>query len=249
MTHSGPAHDLDGLLAILREKYIGPEAFWELYETADTPLRILTANIEILNALLKDPAILLASDYVTADSALLERTLEALYREKFTRLTGREIVERAAARSAVRSVVICGASSEARQGARARFAAEGALPEQLATMDEPAPLSEVAGFTPGPRIAGFFAYGYPKQETKLETFRAQNPEANAILIGVGGAVDYYAGITKRPPDWVVDRGIEWLWRLALQPHLRVMRIARILPLALRLFRLKSQARSLKKADA
>jgi N-acetylglucosaminyldiphosphoundecaprenol N-acetyl-beta-D-mannosaminyltransferase len=169
------------------------------------------------------------------DSALLERTLERLFDTPFPRLTGRAIVERAPQFLDRRPVVICGASDEARAKAKSRLQSLGATDPQVLIFDEPEALAEV----PNKMIAGFFAYGYPKQEAKLEAFQALNPDANGIFIGVGGAVDYFAGIMRRPPQWVVRLGVEWLWRLLLQPRARVKRIVTILPLALRLKRLRS----------
>ncbi|MGH1368617.1 MAG: WecB/TagA/CpsF family glycosyltransferase [Maritimibacter sp.] len=233
MSNPSRAHDLYALLGIFRDKYIGPEEFWSLYQDSNTSIRVLTANIEILNALVQDPSILQASDRVSVDSALLERTLERLYGTPFERLTGREIVERAPEFLSDRAIVICGASNEARQRTKARMTGLGAQDQTVLIFDEPEPI------TPAPLkpIAGFFAYGYPKQEAKLEAFRRDNPEVTGIFIGVGGAVDYFAGITRRPPDWVVRLGVEWLWRLLLQPHLRLKRVLSILPLAIRLKRL------------
>lgn len=47
-----------------------------------------------------------------------------------------------------------------------------------------------------------------------------------ITIGVGGSFDFIAGTTKRAPLFVQKIGLEWLWRLILQPW----RIKRILAL-------------------
>lgn len=238
MTNPAQALDLPALLEAMRAKFIGPDEFWDLYQNSNAPLRVLTANIEILKSLLKDPSILEQSDRVTVDSALLQRTLERLYGQRFTRLTGRAIVENSPAFLANRPVVICGASDEARRKTSARMNERGAQDGQLWLFDEPAILQP----RPPRPIAGFFAYGYPKQEEKLDLFRSLNPDIDGIFIGVGGAVDYFAGIMRRPPTWVVRAGIEWLWRLLLQPQARIKRVISIVPIALRLKLLKAPAR-------
>ena len=38
-----------------------------------------------------------------------------------------------------------------------------------------------------------------------------------IAIGVGGAFDYFSGKVKRAPLWIRNLGLEWLFRLAVQP--------------------------------
>ncbi len=55
----------------------------------------------------------------------------------------------------------------------------------------------------------------PKQEKWIYKNRDR---INAPLIGAIGAVfDFYAGTTKRPPEWVCKLGFEWLLRLLREP--------------------------------
>jgi len=37
-------------------------------------------------------------------------------------------------------------------------------------------------------------------------------------MGVGGSFDYLTGKQKRAPRWMRIFGLEWLWRLILQPQ-------------------------------
>jgi len=59
------------------------------------------------------------------------------------------------------------------------------------------------------------AYGAPKQERWM----ARNlPRLQVnVAIGVGGSLDFIAGVQKRAPVWVRRVGLEWLWRLVLEP--------------------------------
>jgi N-acetylglucosaminyldiphosphoundecaprenol N-acetyl-beta-D-mannosaminyltransferase len=41
--------------------------------------------------------------------------------------------------------------------------------------------------------------------------------AAPVLIGVGAAFDYHAGAKRRPPRWVEESGLEWLFRLVHEP--------------------------------
>lgn len=36
-------------------------------------------------------------------------------------------------------------------------------------------------------------------------------------MGVGGAFDFLTGKIRRAPGWLRTIGLEWLWRLILQP--------------------------------
>lgn len=59
------------------------------------------------------------------------------------------------------------------------------------------------------------AYGSPTQEFWIDKHRQQLDPI--ITIGVGGSFDFIAGSTKRAPKMVQKVGLEWLWRLILQP--------------------------------
>lgn len=37
-------------------------------------------------------------------------------------------------------------------------------------------------------------------------------------MGVGGSFDYLTGKLRRAPRWMRTIGLEWLWRLILQPR-------------------------------
>jgi N-acetylglucosaminyldiphosphoundecaprenol N-acetyl-beta-D-mannosaminyltransferase len=39
-----------------------------------------------------------------------------------------------------------------------------------------------------------------------------------LIIGVGGSLDVLAGDTKRAPQWLQKSGLEWAWRLSLEPR-------------------------------
>jgi N-acetylglucosaminyldiphosphoundecaprenol N-acetyl-beta-D-mannosaminyltransferase len=43
------------------------------------------------------------------------------------------------------------------------------------------------------------------------------------MVGVGAAFDYHAGTVKWAPAWIQAIGMEWLFRLILQPRLRARR--------------------------
>ncbi len=62
------------------------------------------------------------------------------------------------------------------------------------------------------------SYGAPEQELFLDML-----SAHGIKMGVGGALDYLTGRKMRAPKWMRVVGLEWFWRLILQPK-RIKRI-------------------------
>lgn len=74
----------------------------------------------------------------------------------------------------------------------------------------------------------FVAMGAPKQEKWI--YKHRNELKVDVAAGQGGTFDYEAGKIKRAPKIMQKLGIEWLWRLALQPS-RVVRM-RVLPIYL-----------------
>ena len=73
------------------------------------------------------------------------------------------------------------------------------------------------------------AFGTPAQE--LWIARNRSSLQASVMIGVGGAFDFIAGVTPRAPLWVQKIGLEWLYRLIKQPW-RWRRIMRAVPLFL-----------------
>lgn len=60
----------------------------------------------------------------------------------------------------------------------------------------------------------FVGLGCPRQEIWMAKICERIP---AVLIGVGAAFDYHAGVLQRAPTWMQKRGLEWVYRLAAEP--------------------------------
>ena len=61
----------------------------------------------------------------------------------------------------------------------------------------------------------FVAYGFPKQEEWLAKYSKTLPVR--VGITVGGAFDYISGSVPRAPLWLRSLGLEWLFRLVVEP--------------------------------
>ena len=57
--------------------------------------------------------------------------------------------------------------------------------------------------------------GCPRQEQFVYGMR---PLVRAPMLAVGAAFDYHAGQLRNPPAWMQRYGLEWLWRLGLEPR-------------------------------
>lgn len=58
--------------------------------------------------------------------------------------------------------------------------------------------------------------GVPKQEKWMRRMRAQLEPP--VLVGVGAAFDFHAGLVPQAPDWMQEAGLEWTYRLAHEPR-------------------------------
>ncbi len=56
--------------------------------------------------------------------------------------------------------------------------------------------------------------GCPRQERWVGAHRGK---VNAAMMAVGAAFDYHAGSLRKPPAFMQRVGLEWLWRMALEP--------------------------------
>ena len=71
----------------------------------------------------------------------------------------------------------------------------------------------------------FVATGAPRQEKWIYNHRKEL--RLDVATGQGGTFDYESGRIKRAPRWIQKIGMEWLWRLCLEPK-RIIRMA-VLP--------------------
>jgi exopolysaccharide biosynthesis WecB/TagA/CpsF family protein len=67
--------------------------------------------------------------------------------------------------------------------------------------------------TSGARLV-LVGLGCPRQEIFAHALR---PHLAMPLLAVGAAFDYHAGGLRKPPPWMQRHGLEWLWRLGLEP--------------------------------
>ena len=66
----------------------------------------------------------------------------------------------------------------------------------------------------GTRIL-FVGLGCPKQEYWMSEHRGR---VKAVMIGVGAAFDFHSGVKPQAPVWMQKMGLEWLFRLFVEPR-------------------------------
>ncbi len=57
--------------------------------------------------------------------------------------------------------------------------------------------------------------GCPKQE---EWMARQVGKLPVVMLGVGAAFSFHSGQVSQAPRWMMSRGLEWLYRLAVEPR-------------------------------
>ncbi len=69
--------------------------------------------------------------------------------------------------------------------------------------------------------------GTPRQETFMAKHFAKGPAT--LMIGVGAAFDFHAGLIQQAPLWMQRNGLEWFYRLTREPARLGPRYHRIVP--------------------
>ena len=70
--------------------------------------------------------------------------------------------------------------------------------------------------------------GVPKQEKWMAAMRDRLDAP--VLVGVGAAFDFHAGLIPQAPDWMQHSGLEWAYRLAHEPKRLWKRYAKYNPM-------------------
>lgn len=73
-------------------------------------------------------------------------------------------------------------------------------------------ISVINAFQPKYLFVGMTA---PKQEKWVQE-NASRIESE-VISSIGAVFDFYAGTVRRAPQWMIDAGLEWLFRLAIEP--------------------------------
>jgi N-acetylglucosaminyldiphosphoundecaprenol N-acetyl-beta-D-mannosaminyltransferase len=121
-----------------------------------------------------------------------------------------------------------------RQYPRLRIAGSFSPPFRPLTSEESADITK--------RIIGsgadliFVGLSTPKQERWMLAHLDRLP--GKVLVGVGAAFDFHAGKLRQAPEWMQKAGLEWLFRLIVEPRRLWKRYLLVTPLFLPLWGLQ-----------
>jgi N-acetylglucosaminyldiphosphoundecaprenol N-acetyl-beta-D-mannosaminyltransferase len=164
------------------------------------------------------------SDMCTPDGAPVTWMLRQLGAHGQRRLNGPDLMWRyfAAQAPLAGKVYFYGGSPEALRLLRARVEAEFPGLEVVGTWSPPfrpatraEDADDVARINASGAHVVFVGLGCPKQEGWMADHRGQ---VHAVMIGVGAAFDYHAGLQPRAPQWMQHHGLEWAHRLVCEPR-------------------------------
>lgn len=169
-------------------------------------------------------AVVNAADFVTSDGMPLVWMLRRLGQPRAERVYGPTLTLRVCEAAAELGIPVgfYGGSEQAVVGLRDELLARYpnldvryafSPPFRSLTEEEDAAITESIRSS-GARVL-FVGLGCPKQERWMAAHKAALP---LVQIGVGAAFDFHAGMVKQAPAWMQARGLEWLFRLAVEPR-------------------------------
>ncbi len=190
---------------------------------------ICVCNVHTVMASAEDPELrstLLGSSLNVPDGQPLVWALSALGHRLEDRVYGPELMARACARGAVtgQRLYLYGGRNQ------------GALVQLTLNLRQRYPgVKIVGGYSPPHRPLTdeeraavvteinrsradvvWVGIGVPKQEKWMAQMR--NQLEAPMLIGVGAAFDFHAGLVAQAPPWMQEHGLEWAYRLAREPR-------------------------------
>jgi N-acetylglucosaminyldiphosphoundecaprenol N-acetyl-beta-D-mannosaminyltransferase len=164
------------------------------------------------------------ADMATPDGAPIAWTLRRLGHRSQERINGPDLMMKYLAEAERLDQVVFFYGSTETTLARLRVALNGQFPRlriggTYSPPFRPLSLEEDEGIVNTINESGanvvFVGLGCPKQEKWMAEHRGR---INAVMVGVGAAFDYHAGVIKRAPIWWQRNGLEWLYRLGSEPR-------------------------------
>jgi N-acetylglucosaminyldiphosphoundecaprenol N-acetyl-beta-D-mannosaminyltransferase len=176
-----------------------------------------------------DPALraaVLAADFTVPDGQPLVWALKALGHDVSDRVYGPDLMEQACARAAQTGQRFYlyggrnpGALAQLARSLRLRYPGlriVGGQAPPFRTLTDAEEEAVAADIKRSGADVVWVGLGVPKQEKWMATMRHR--VSASVLIGVGAAFDFHAGLIPQAPGWMQRAGLEWLFRLAQEPR-------------------------------
>lgn len=190
-------------------------------------MTVVIANVHSVMTSRRDPMLAQAianADIVTPDGVPLTWALRVDGHDA-VRVTGIDVLSDVADRGRAAGIrhYFYGATDETLDRIRARLEAEhpgiviaGTFAPPFRPLTDEELREHAAAIEASGAHIVWVGLGMPKQELWMDRFRPFAPEVN--LVGVGAAFDWLAGNQPMAPQWMRDRGLEWLYRLSKEPR-------------------------------
>ena len=209
--------DADGVVKVVADSLRAGSGGW-----------IVTPNVDILRQLVADPEmsrLVGRASLVIVDGAPVQWAGRIAGHPGVNRAPGASLAVPLAriARDQDRPMLLLGGRPGAGEQAAANLSA--AIPglrvddhcPDLGFEDDPqrwdAGRAAVRANAGGIVLCGF---GYPQQERVMARLVDEFPDT--WFLGIGGTIDFLAGMVSRAPEWMQAAGVEWMYRLAVEPR-------------------------------
>jgi N-acetylglucosaminyldiphosphoundecaprenol N-acetyl-beta-D-mannosaminyltransferase len=195
----------------------------------EKPFWIVTVNPEILLFARKHPdyrKVINSADLRIADGVGIQATA-TIVGKRVRRVTGVDLAERLIAKYAEGRGLICFVGGSGQTSADALVMMHKRYPDLIGQALQGGNVLETGAGDDAndealhqitlmaPKLL-LVAFGHPKQEMWIVNHLNDIPSVE-VVIGVGGAFDYWSGNVPRAPKWMRALGFEWLHRLVTQP--------------------------------
>lgn len=189
------------------------------------PHQVVTVNPEFVMRAQRDETfrvVLEEADLALPDGQGILWAARRLGRPLQERVTGSDtapLLARLCAQRGYRPFLLGAAPGVAERAAQALIRDNPALKVAGTYAGSPAPAEEeeiVGHIVAAKPDLLLVAYGAPAQDAWIH--RNLHRLGVPVCMGVGGTLDFIAGVTPRAPLWMRQHGLEWLYRLLRQPR-------------------------------
>jgi N-acetylglucosaminyldiphosphoundecaprenol N-acetyl-beta-D-mannosaminyltransferase len=201
---------------------------------------LTAAAVNLVMSAREDPAAwdaVAAATLIVPDGQPLVWALRALGHKRATRVYGPDLMAAFCARAAQRRIPVYlygGRTPEALALLSARLRERfpglviaGSESPPFRALSESEEAEVVRRIDASGAAVVWVGTGQPKQEKWMHRMRPRL--AAPLLVGVGAAFDFHAGLVSQAPSWMQRAGLEWLYRFSREPRRLWRRYARYNP--------------------
>ncbi len=189
------------------------------------PHTVITINASHVCMMRRDPELrdaCHAGDLILADGMPVVWTSRMVRSALPERVSGCDLMEKLLAEAARRALTVyflgarpevVAALAEASVRAHPGLVVAGFRDGYFGEADHASIVAEIHRVRPHMLFVGMPS---PFKETWCERYRDELDVP--VIMGVGGSFDVLAGVVRRAPRWMQEHGLEWSWRLMMEPR-------------------------------